>query len=128
LTKLGVEGDSQAMRLALRIVCLEEKEKGEKARISGNGNEKGKKKKGEEDAANNGGGGGSGTGTSAAFHTSAFVQTMDNHFDDVKDLAVKQGILSVARALGKYKEEEKRHFPMTSFLYSHPHAYLYTYI
>lgn len=98
---MGVEGDSQAMRLALRIVCLEEKEKDGKARISGNGTGKGKGK-GEEDAASNGGGGGNGTSTSAAaFHIAAFVQKMDNHFDDVTDLAVKQGILSVARALGK---------------------------
>lgn len=74
LAKMGVEGDSQPMRLALRIATL-------------NNDQPRQRRDHDDDAAAN------------PFHTPAFVAGLDHHFD-ATPAAVRQGVLAVAQALG----------------------------
>lgn len=102
LAKLGVEGDSQAMRLALRIATLND---------SKTTTQRG-------DAA-------------APFHTPAFVAGLDHHFD-AAPAPVRQGVLAVAQALGECGVRTWRAgmlhtlplHPRSSPPYAH--AYIYT--
>lgn len=75
LARLGVEGDSQPMRLALRIACLNA-------------------------VAAAAGGDGDGA-ASSPFHTPAFVRGLDHHFEEAP-APVRQGVLAVAQALGAF--------------------------
>jgi len=75
LAQLGVEGDSQPIRLALRIATLATSAA---AVLEPEHQEE-----------------------SSPFHTPAFVKGLDHHFDE-GPLPVRQGVLAVAQALGAF--------------------------
>lgn len=80
LARLGVDGDSQPMRLAVRIAVANAV----------------RERRQQEDAA--------ASSSPSPFHTPAFVRGLDHHFDEASP-PVQQGVLAVARALGTYVED-----------------------
>lgn len=74
LARLGVEGDSQPIRLAVRIAVTNAARAQQPPPAKDSG---------------------------SPFHTPSFVRGLDHHFDQAP-LAVRQSILAVAQALGAY--------------------------
>lgn len=83
LARLGVEGDSQPMRLAVRVAVTNAV--------------RGEKQEQEEGHAD----GAAAASASSPFHTPAFVRGLDHHLD-AAPLPVRQGVLAVAQALGTW--------------------------